>query len=125
MTISKVKELPELTISTPARDARVLKGQEPTQLALSLPTLLLTWALGQEQGPFCLAAGCSFTLKMGPNLMQQQPRGERERAHISSDPTFCPSGPLVSARKGLRIPSDQEGGKGSTKHCSAPTRSRQ
>lgn len=68
---------------------------------------------------------------MGPNLMQQQPREEEERAHIGSDMTFRPSGPLVSARKGLWIPSDQgqvgrggeeEESKGSTKQCLGPAR---
>lgn len=54
-----------------------------------------------------MEAGYSFTPKMGPNLMQQQPREEEERAHIGSDTTLRPNGPLVSARKGLWIPSDQ------------------
>ena len=53
-------------------------------------------------------AGYSFTLKMGPNLMQQQPwPEEEERAHIGSVMIFCPSRPLVSSRNGLQIASDQ------------------
>ena len=71
VTISRV---PGLTKPQASQGGQLLKGASiPAPSALSLPTLLLNWALGQkEKGPFCLVAGCRFPLKMGLNWTQKQ-----------------------------------------------------
>lgn len=119
VTVRRIRELPGLTVSRPAREASFLKGPGPSTI------LFLTWTPGQEEeGPFCSGAGCNFILKMSPNLMQQQKAGATNGATNGSGYAFCLSRALVSSRKAFRCPVTLEKGEGSNKDsvklCSAP-----
>lgn len=110
------------TLSSPISPTHhpALVPKLPAPSALLLLTLLLTWTLRrEEEGPFCSVAAYSFLLKMSPNLTHQKQSGGGGGGHKGPRYTFFPSRPLVSARKGLRMPSNhgeggKEGGKGST-----------